>query len=401
MIKKIFSSIIMLILLLLVGCTTSDNKLPDLKDDEKVDMTAEEKVEFLQTVVTSNDEVTNNFKLDTFLDLEFALTNEMSFTSDGMSMENNTTVTLDADFNMTNYIEIGESNADTYVYSKFNKFEFNMLNDTYSSTSFGEEPVVVDTATTIDASLTNTFFLARSDYAYYQLNGRYNVEVKQGNKVVDETSQTETYANLQQKIVDGQITQEMYLELMASILELQQSLMIDVNAEMTAEERAQMLDMVDTHVNIYSSGTVHTIQFLITQDKVAELIDELFVAMTTELQDLGDQETLNNIKTSMKAAFKAFNFDFRIILEGELEGTKTLTKIEMMITGDFSGFTMSLDEEQSGGFPVLMKLTVKLNKLGFTLDFNADPLTLPSDTELEGFELVEKPPFVDMIDGIN
>lgn len=58
MIKKIFSSIIMLILLLLVGCTTSDNKLPDLKDDEKVDMTAEEKVEFLQTVVTSNDEVT-------------------------------------------------------------------------------------------------------------------------------------------------------------------------------------------------------------------------------------------------------------------------------------------------------------------------------------------------------
>src|SRR5690554_1411649 len=135
MIKKIFSSIIMLILLLLVGCTTSDNKLPDLKDDEKVDMTAEEKVEFLQTVVTSNDEVTNNFKLDTFLDLEFALTNEMSFTSDGMSMENNTTVTLDADFNMTNYIQVGTSNADTYVYSKFNKFEFNMLNDTYSSRS--------------------------------------------------------------------------------------------------------------------------------------------------------------------------------------------------------------------------------------------------------------------------
>ncbi|ABX81828.1 hypothetical protein [Acholeplasma laidlawii] len=192
----------------------------------------------------------------------------------------------------------------------------------------------------------------------------------------------------------------MYLELMASILELQQSLMIDVNTEMTAEERAEMLDMVDTHVNIYSSGTVHTIQFLITQDKVAELIDELFVAMLSELQDLGDQETLNNIKTSMKAAFKAFNFDFRIILEGELEGAKTLTKIEMMITGDFSGFTMSLDEEQSGGFPVLMKLTVKLNKLGFTLDFNADPLTLPSDTELEGFELVEYPPFAGIMDGL-
>ena len=162
-------------------------------------MTAEEKVEFLQTVVTSNDEVTNNFKLDTFLDLEFALTNEMSFTSEGMSMENNSTVTFDADFNMTNYIQVGTSNADTYVYSKFNKFEFNMLNDTYSSTSFGGEPVVVDMTTTIDASLTNTFFLARSDYAYYQLNGRYNMEVKQDNKVVDETSQTETYANLQQK----------------------------------------------------------------------------------------------------------------------------------------------------------------------------------------------------------
>lgn len=89
-----------------------------------------------------------------------------------------------------------------------------------------------------------------------------------------------------------------------------------------------------------------------------------------------------------------------IELKGELEGTKTLTKIEMMITGDFSGFTMSLDEEQSGGFPVLMKLTMKLNKLGFTLDFNADPLTLPSDTELEGFELVEYPPFAGIMDGL-
>lgn len=47
----------------------------------------------------------------------------------------------------------------------------------------------------------------------------------------------------------------------------------------------------------------------------------------------------------MKVVFKVFNFDFRIILEGELEGIKILIKIEMMIIGDFSGFIMSLDEE--------------------------------------------------------
>lgn len=47
MIKKIFSLIIMFILLLFVGCIMSDNKLLDLKDDEKVDMMVEEKVELL------------------------------------------------------------------------------------------------------------------------------------------------------------------------------------------------------------------------------------------------------------------------------------------------------------------------------------------------------------------
>ena len=354
----------------------------------------------MQTVVASTNEVSDNFKLDTFLDLEFALTNEMSLTLDGMSMENDVTVTFKADFDMTNYIEVGASAADTYVYSKFNKFEFDMLNDTYTSTSFGGDAIIVDETTTASASLSNTFFLARSDFAYYQVNGRFDAEFKQGKKVVEGSLQSKTYSNVQEKILDGRITQDMYLELIASILELQQNLMLDVHTEMTLEARTEMLAMLDTHVSIYSSGEVHTIQFLITQDKVADLIDELFDAMLSELSSLADLETINSVKDSVKAAFKGFNFDFRIILDGPLEGSKTLSKIELMISGIFSGFTMDLTKVEGSEFPLMMKMTVKLNKLGFTLDFNADAITLPSDAELELFELVEHTTFEGLLDGL-
>lgn len=47
-----------------------------------------------------------------------------------------------------------------------------------------------------------------------------------------------------------------------------------------------------------------------------------------------------------------------------------------------------------------MKLIVKLNKLGFILDFNVDLLILLSDIEFEGFEFVEYLLFVGIMDGL-
>lgn len=91
----------------------------------------------------------------------------MLFILDGMFMDNNIIVILDVDFNMINYIEVGEFNVDIYVYFKFNKFEFNMLNDIYFFILFGEELVVVDMVIIIDVLFINIFFLVCSDYVYY------------------------------------------------------------------------------------------------------------------------------------------------------------------------------------------------------------------------------------------
>lgn len=398
--KKIIMILLVFMLTLLVGCTTPEDRLPELNEDDKVEMTATEKAEFLQTVAQLTTEDTNNFRLDTFLDLEFAMTSELEFSFEDLSTVNDMTMTFSADFDMTNYIEIGESAEDTYMYSRFNAFELNMLNDVYMSSTNGEETTTEDVVQTVDFSLSDTYFLARNDYAYYHLNGSASVEVKADNQVDQDLSTAQTFTNLKEKTLEARITQEMYLELMASMVELQEMLMVDFDAEMTEAEKDDMLDMLDTHVSIYSNGNEHTIQFLVNTQMIDDVINQLFESIETELGEFGDMENFDTVKASIIAAFKSFNFDFRIILDGELEGAKTLSRIEMLITGEFSGFSLNMAEIDENSIPMVIEMTVKLNRLGFTLDFNADDLTLPTESELAEFTLVDTPSFGDVLDGM-
>ncbi len=398
--KKITMILLVFMLTLLVGCTTPEDRLPELNEDDKVEMTATEKAEFLQTVAQLTTEDTNNFRLDTFLDLEFAMTSELEFSFEDLSTVNDMTMTFSADFDMTNYIEIGESAEDTYMYSRFNAFELNMLNDVYMSSTNGEETTTEDVVQTVDFSLSDTYFLARNDYAYYHLNGSASVEVKVDNQVDQDLSTAQTFTNLKEKTLEERITQEMYLELMASMVELQEMLMVDFDAEMTEAEKDDMLDMLDTHVSIYSNGNEHTIQFLVNTQMIDDVINQLFESIETELGEFSDMENFDTVKTSIIAAFKSFNFDFRIILDGELEGAKTLSRIEMLITGEFSGFSLNMAEVDENSIPMIIEMTVKLNRLGFTLDFNADDLTLPTESELAEFTLVDTPSFGDVLDGM-
>lgn len=398
--KKIIMILLVFMLTLLVGCTTPEDRLPELNEDDKVEMTATEKAEFLQTVAQLTTEDTNNFRLDTFLDLEFAMTSELEFSFEDLSTVNDMTMTFSADFDMTNYIEIGESAEDTYMYSRFNAFELNMLNDVYMSSTNGEETTTEDVVQTVDFSLSDTYFLARNDYAYYHLNGSASVEVKADNQVDQDLSTAKTFTNLKEKTLEARITQEMYLELMASMVELQEMLMVDFDAEMTEAEKDDMLDMLDTHVSIYSNGNEHTIQFLVNTQMIDDVINQLFESIETELGEFGDMENFDTVKASFIAAFKSFNFDFRIILDGELEGAKTLSRIEMLITGEFSGFSLNMAEIDENSIPMVIEMTVKLNRLGFTLDFNADDLTLPTESELAEFTLVDTPSFGDVLDGM-
>ncbi|MFA7417190.1 MAG: hypothetical protein WCZ19_01480 [Acholeplasma sp.] len=398
--KKITMILLVFMLTLLVGCTTPEDRLPELNEDDKVEMTATEKAEFLQTVAQLTTEDTNNFRLDTFLDLEFAMTSELEFSFEDLSTVNDMTMTFSADFDMTNYIEIGESAEDTYMYSRFNAFELNMLNDVYMSSTNGEETTTEDVVQTVDFSLSDTYFLARNDYAYYHLNGSASVEVKVDNQVDQDLSTAQTFTNLKEKTLEERITQEMYLELMASMVELQEMLRVDFDAEMTEAEKDDMLDMLDTHVSIYSNGNEHTIQFLVNTQMIDDVINQLFESIETELGEFSDMENFDTVKTSIIAAFKSFNFDFRIILDGELEGAKTLSRIEMLITGEFSGFSLNMAEVDENSIPMIIEMTVKLNRLGFTLDFNADDLTLPTESELAEFALVDTPSFGDVFDGM-
>src|SRR5690554_3398299 len=116
--KKTLSLLLVVVLFTLVGCTTPNNQLPELKESDKVDMTAEQKADFLRTVVELTADETSNFRLDTFLDLEFAMTSDMDMNFDGMTMESEQTITLDVDYDATNYVELGDTAEDTYLYSK-------------------------------------------------------------------------------------------------------------------------------------------------------------------------------------------------------------------------------------------------------------------------------------------
>jgi len=399
--KKLMSILMLMFALIVVGCNTAEQGLPELKDDDKIEMTAQEKVAFLQTVVEISDEATSNFRLDSFLDLEFAMTSNSEFNTDGMSSESNTAVTFDIDFDLTNYVAIGDSFEDTFVYSKFNTFEFNFLNDMYSNVEYGTQTFITDTKTAFGFSLSDTFFLARSDYAYYYLNGEASIEHKEDNVVNEEMSQIKSFEGLKEKTVTERITQEMYVGLMESMLELQSMLLVDLDVEMTEAELQEMYEAMDTYVSIYSSGNIHTIRLLVTTEMIDELINELFDSIAGEFGEFGDVEMINSIKSSVTSAFKAFNVDFRIILKGELEGQKHLSRIELLITGDFSGFTIDMADFGEGSFPVLVQMTVKLNRLGFTLNFDSNPMTLPSEAELDSFTLVEVLSFADIFEGFD
>jgi len=399
--KKIMSILTLMLALIIVGCTTAEQGLPELKDDDKVEMTAQEKVAFLQSVVEISDEATSNFRLDSFLDLEFAMTSEMAYNSEGMTSESNSTYTFDVDFDLTNYVAIGDDAENTFVYSKFNAFELNFLTNIYANVEYGQESFTSDTITKFGFSLSDTFVLARSDYAYYYLNGEASIEHKEDNVLDEEMSQTRTFDGLKEKTVTERITQEMYIGLMESMLELQSMLLIDLNVEMTEAELQEMYDMMDTYVSIYSAGNTHTIRLLVTTEMIDELINGLFDSIVEEIGEFGDVEMINSIKGSVTSAFKAFNIDFRIVLKGELEGEKNLSRIELLITGDFSGFTIDMAEFGEGAFPVLVQMTVKLNRLGFTLDFDAEPITLPTEAELDSFTLVEVLSFADIFEGFD
>jgi|GEM_PF-2175693 len=390
--KKILSMTLVLLLLALVGCTTPENKLPDLKEDTKVEMTPEEKATFLQSVVELTTTDTNNFRFDSFIDLEFAATSEMSFNMEGMSMENDMTITFDVDFDQTNYVSIADTVEDTFLYATYNTFEVDVFYSEYSAMSFDGQSELTDRESKANISLTDTFMLINSDYGYINLNGSAITEVKDNGQIVTGETTNETYADVKEKTLEGRLTQEMHQELMMMLEELQTSLTTSVGLDLTEAERDDLYDYLEKYVSIYSENNTHTLRINITSQMVNDLMDEVFESIESELP-AEELEAFSQVKTAVLSALKSFDFDFRIILEGELEGEKAIKRMEFMVTGEFRGFTLDTADFNEESMPMVIELTVKLNKFGFNIDFDADSLELPAQAELDTFEVVEEPSF--------
>ncbi|WP_025725415.1 hypothetical protein [Acholeplasma granularum] len=388
--KKLFSTIILMFLLVLVGCTNSNNELPDLKNDDKVEMTSEQKLTFLQSVMNLGEATSKNFRLDTFINAEYAVTSNLEYESVNTMMQSNMTQSVSIDFDATNYIEVGESHLDTYMYAKLNKLDLNVLSAENSTTTIYNDATTNNNTYTLDFSLTDSFFLTKSDYAYYYLNGSRNVEVKENNVVLEDESSNKNYVEIKEKSLENRITELIYQEIIQKLDEFQSMLEVDINLEMTPDERTKALEALDNYVSIYSEGTTHTVRFLITTQMVSDLIDQTFDMLILELEDGLTLEKATALKTTIKQAIKSFDFDFRIVLKGELEGQKQISQIMLMVKGDFSGFTLDMKDFDEMSLPVVLNVTVKLNKLGFILDYDADKLTLPTAEELNDFTEVEK-----------
>src|SRR5690606_34570177 len=119
----------------------------------------------------------------------------------------------------------------------------------------------------------------------------------------------------------------------------QASLTTSVGLDLTEEERDDLYNYLDKYVSIYSENNTHTLRINITSQMVNDFMDEVFESIESELP-AEELEAFSQVKTAVLSALKSFDFDFRIILEGELEGEKAIKRMEFMVTGEFRGFTL-------------------------------------------------------------
>src|SRR5690606_11874402 len=123
--KKIWLLLIILSLVALVGCSVPTNDLPPLDDGNKVEMSLEEKVVFLQSV--SMDEMdASNFKFQQFAKVDFAYSAELERSVAGVDAHYEMDGLVNLDIDQVSFISLGSSHEDSFIYIGLDKAYFHM-----------------------------------------------------------------------------------------------------------------------------------------------------------------------------------------------------------------------------------------------------------------------------------
>ena len=397
--KKIWLLLIILSLVALVGCSVPTNDLPPLDDGNKVEMSLEEKVVFLQSV--SMDEMdASNFKFQQFAKVDFAYSAELERSVAGVDAHYEMDGLVNLDIDQVSFISLGSSHEDSFIYIGLDKAYFHMdinNHETFAGETSSENVDDIDATINFNGS----YAYLNSDGMYFNLDGSavMNQLTQEGELVIDSKSVNETYDAIQERVISQTFDEALYLEIESMLNEMKTMLQTDLSLDEMTEMDEEMVDFIDEMVSVYSEGTTHTIRIHLTKEMINEMIDLVFESYT----DIGsmDLQQLLEIKDTVKNALQSFDLDFRIEVVGEALGTKTLSKILFNISGKFQGFSLDMSEMGEDVMPVVLQFGIDIQRFGFIIDLDADLIELPTNDELETFEVVEVPSFAEIFENMN
>lgn len=397
--KKIWLLLIVLSLVVLAGCSVPSNELPPLDDEHKVEMSLEDKVVFLQSV--SMDEMDDaNFKFQQFAKVDFAYSAELEQSVAGVDAHYEMDGLVNLDIDQVSFISLGSSHEDSFIYIGLDKAHFHMdinNHETFDGDTANKNVDDIDATVNFNGA----YAYLNHEGMHFNLDGSVvaNQLIKEGEVVIDEQSINETFDNIQEKVITQTFDEALYLEIKSMLDEMKTMLEMDLTLDEMTEMDEEMVTFIDEMVTVYSEGTTHTIRLHLTKEMMNEMIDLAFESYVEYAAT--NLEQMSEIKQTIKNALQSFDLDFRIEVVGEALGTKTLSKILFNVSGKFQGFTLDMSQMGEDMLPVVVQFGIDISRFGFIIDFDADLIELPTEDELDNFEVVEVPSFVEIFEGMS
>ncbi len=390
--KKIFMLMIFVVVVLLTACTDTGggDEIPNIDDFDEVELSLSEKVDFLADLDLSN--VSSGafsynayFKGD--LDIDFINNNDYFYETNNSRNK----IKGNFDFDSTIYATAGETINDIVLYAELSKLvakldvlnESEVINDDepYYNSSYKEE-------NNIDISINNSFVLVLGDNAYFRLNGSVNVEA-------DYNGETETnelsFDNIKERMENLPINNEGYDELKEELDNLTSMYEDMFNEIPDLTEFEEMLEDLNNLVTIYKKGDVHIIELKIDVDKLLTAIDET-LGMFIGVEEGEVSVIFTEMMDLLTEHLKTFDFEVKI----EVHNNK-VTKLGFDFKMELTNIEYSYEDDD---FDVLNQVNfsakVKIDRLGFLIDFNPKAPSYPSQDDLNNYELVDEPSFGDL-----
>ena len=156
-------------------------------------------------------------------------------------------------------------------------------------------------------------------------------------------------------------------------------------------EFEEMLEDLNNLVTIYKKGDVHIIELKIDVDKLLTAIDET-LGMFIGVEEGEVSVIFTEMMDLLTEHLKTFDFEVKI----EVHNNK-VTKLGFDFKMELTNIEYSYEDDD---FDVLNQVNfsakVKIDRLGFLIDFNPKAPSYPSQDDLNNYELVDEPSFGDL-----